>query len=121
MDGTHKRMVEALEKGCDIYYLCRTWDQAHEMTVKSLELYGPYGLTPHPRGIQKRILNWQPKGTIVRFEPLSFSTYEKLLGFSGCVLVHPDTYSNLLNPEYDYKNVQELIINCNVRNRPWLP
>lgn len=115
MDGTHERMLEAIGKEIDIFYLCYSLDQSRQLYDRMSVIYRPW-LLEQINQISMRFKN----GKTLIVKPLSFNTYESLLGFSGCVLLHPDTYKNLLNPKYDYKNVQRMIVECNTRNRPWL-
>ena len=119
MDGTHKRMLEAMEKNIPIHYLCRTMQQLDYLYEKAFRLYSlkPRALST-PKIYREAIT---PQGALVRFRTLNIRTKEQLRGFSGCVLIHPDTYEVLLNPVYDYAEVQELINTCNTRNQPWLP
>lgn len=121
MDGTHKRVIEAFSKGIDIHYLTLHYDQAEWLRHRFFQNYGEYLEYRVSNGTPSRDLIFKPANTLVRIDPLSASTEQKLRGFRGCVLVHPDTYANLLHPDYSYRIVQDLMINCNMRHKPWQP
>ncbi|CBX87982.1 hypothetical protein [Roseovarius Plymouth podovirus 1] len=116
MIGTHNRMLEAIDKNIPIHFLFKCYDQTAYYWDKAVHLYG---IKPRRMPSHVRTQGILPNNALVRFLPLNHSTYESLLGFSGCVLMHPDVTENLLNPQYDYKNVQGQIIDLNTRNRPW--
>ncbi|ANJ20788.1 hypothetical protein HYO99_gp54 [Roseobacter phage RD-1410W1-01] len=114
MDGTHQRMLEAISKDIHIYYLCVTVDHARVMADKAESIYSPYGYnrTGH-RDFRTK------KGKLLEFRGLNRITPSSLMGFQGCVLVHPDCYRH---PHWREKpHLQENIINANVRTRPWQP
>lgn len=117
MIGTHKRMLEAIEKNIPIHYLCVTHEHASHYYEKSIPIYNLKPRRYRDGKIHRESIT--PQGALVRFRALNHRTYEDLLGFSGCVLMHPDVIENLMNPQYNYKNVQEVMIHCNMRHSPW--
>lgn len=117
MEGTHKRMLEALSKNIPIYYICPTYQVADHLAHTASKLYGLERKRSHSRTTAV----YPPSQQTVTFMPLSDSTYPKLLGFRGCVLMHPHTFLNLHNPNGEYHNLQNLIIQCNSRTSPWQP
>lgn len=117
MIGTHQRVLEAIEKNVPIHYLCVHFEMAHHYFHKAVRIYGL-----KPRQYKNGKIHQEaitPQGALIRFRALNHRTYEDLLGFSGCVLMHPDVIANLMNPQYNYKNVQEIMIQCNMRTGPW--
>ncbi len=117
MLGTHERMVEAIQKHIDIYYLCETRDMALHMADIAEKLYAKYNYT---RTDDFKLLQ-EDYHHRMRFSYLSGGQKivdNFLRGFRGAALVHPDVYETS-----DWKwagHIQSQIINTNVRNRPWL-
>lgn len=111
MDGTHDRLLEAIQKNISIYYITASTKQSAYLLNQAEKLYSSYGWNREKTYLKR-------KDCKLEFHSIWPALSDHLYGFDGCVLLHPDVYEHMCFTHNLHLHNQ--IIQKNIRNQPWL-